>query len=134
MSKLIRRPSVAVAALMSCMLQSMSAITPSAQDIASSPLYSVSSDLLKWYNDANIEGIRGVLSDNLAIKYDKSEIEAVIHECKRLHGRRIIRFSLPTSGTAHHAFFAAYMDGAVRDMILEIDDSAKIVFWTISEN
>jgi hypothetical protein len=112
----------------------MFAITPSAQDNASSPLYSVSSDLLKWYNDTNIEGIYGILSDNLASKYDKSEIGEIIHECKRLLGEQIIRFSLPTSGTAHHAFFAVYMDGAARDMILEIDDSAKIVFWTISEN
>ena len=39
-----------------------------------------------------------------------------------------------TSGTNHFAYFTAYMRSSQADMILEIDEAEKIVFWTISKN
>jgi len=54
----------------------------------------------------------------------------------RCHGltHEIERFSLPSWGTRRYGFFGVYAENAVLEMILEIDESEKIVHWVITDD
>lgn len=97
-------------------------------------LYEVSQNLQQWYNTGDAAAIRSALSADLAKKYPVGAIQSALEPCYALFGRDITRLSLPTSGTKNYAFFAVYMPSSNADMILEIDNSGKIVFWSMSKD
>jgi len=93
----------------------------------------VSQELLRIYNARDAAALHGLLAPSLQVKYPVEDLRLTLARCHGLT-HEIERFSLPSWGTRRYGFFGVYAENAVLEMILEIDESEKIVHWVITDD
>ncbi len=106
--------------------------TASAQ-VGPHAIINVSQELLRIYNARDAVALYGLLAPSLQARYPVEDLRLTLARCHGLT-HEIERFSLPSWGTRRYGFFGVYAENAVLEMILEIDESEKIVHWVITDN
>jgi hypothetical protein len=96
-------------------------------------LLNVSEALLRAYNARDASAFRGLLAPSLQARHSVEDIVLLLGRCRGLT-HDIERFSIPSWGARHYGFFGVYAETQVLDMILEIDEDAKIVHWVITDD
>jgi hypothetical protein len=93
----------------------------------------VSQSLLRIYNARDTAALRELLAPSLQTKYSVEDLQLTLARCHGLT-HEIERFSLPSWGTRRYGFFGVYAENSVLEMVLEIDESEKIVHWVITDD
>ncbi|MBM1175368.1 hypothetical protein [Microvirga arabica] len=93
----------------------------------------VSQALLRVYNARDAAAFRELLAPSLQSKYSVEDLQLTLARCQGLT-HEIERFSLPSWGARRYGFFGVYAENAVLEMVLEIDESEKIVHWVITDD
>jgi hypothetical protein len=96
-------------------------------------IINVSQELLLIYNARDAAALYDLLAPSLQAKYSVEDLRLTLARCHGLT-HEIERFSLPSWGTRRYGFFGVYAENAVLEMILEIDESEKIVHWVITDD
>ncbi len=96
-------------------------------------LLNVSEALLQAYNANDASALRRLLSPSLQEKHDVDDMVLLLARCRGMT-HDIERFSIPSWGQRHYGFFGVYAETMVLEMILEIDESQKIVHWVITDD
>ena len=96
-------------------------------------IINVSQQLLRIYNGRDAAALHDLLAPSLQAKYSVEDLRLTLARCHGLT-HEVERFSLPSWGTRRYGFFGVYAENAVLEMILEIDESEKIVHWVITDD
>jgi hypothetical protein len=106
---------------------------PARAQVGPHALINVSHELLAIYNARDAAALYELLTPDLQAKYALEDLRLTLARCHGLtHG--IERFSTPSWGTRRYGFFGVYAENSVLEMILEIDESEKIVHWVITDD
>ncbi|WP_230533233.1 hypothetical protein [Microvirga roseola] len=89
--------------------------------------------LLRAYKAEDPDAFRQLLAPSLQDRYSGDDLRGILARCRALT-YEIDRFSIPSWGTRYFGFFGVYAEMAVLEMILEIDDSERIVHWVITND
>ena len=93
----------------------------------------VSQELLRVYNARDAAALRELLASSLQEKYSVEDLRVMLARCHGLT-HEIDRFSLPSWGARRYGFFGVYAENTVLEMVLEIDETEKIVHWVITDD
>jgi hypothetical protein len=93
----------------------------------------ISQELLRIYNAEDALALHGLLAPSLQAKYPIETLRTVLTHCRVLT-HDIFRLSLPSWGARRFGFFAVYTETSIFEMVLELDESEKIVHWVITDN
>jgi hypothetical protein len=92
-----------------------------------------SEKLLRVYNAKDAAAFRELLAPTLQAKYTLEDLRLTLSRCHGLT-HEIDRFSLPSWGARRYGFFGVYAENSVLEMVLEIDESEKIIHWMITDD
>jgi hypothetical protein len=106
---------------------------PAMAEVGPHALMNVAQDLLRIYNAGDASALHGLLAPALQARYPVEELRLTLARCRGLT-HEVERFSIPSWGARRFGFFGVYAENAVLEMILEIDESAKIIHWTITDD
>ncbi|UVF17686.1 hypothetical protein HPT29_014170 [Microvirga terrae] len=106
---------------------------PALSEVGPHALLNVSQDLLRAYKAEDARAFQELLSPALQVKYPIERLQAVLARCRALT-LEIDRFSIPSWGGRRYGFFGVYAETAVLEMILEIDESERIIHWAITDD
>ncbi len=93
----------------------------------------VSEALTQAYNDRNAVALHQLLAPALQARYTPEMLRTSLSLCRVLTGE-IFRLSTPSWGTRSYGFFGVYAETGVFDMVLEINEAERIVYWTITDD
>ncbi|RDI56338.1 hypothetical protein [Microvirga subterranea] len=92
----------------------------------------VSEALTRAYNGRDAVALHQLLAPALQARYTPEMLRTSLSLCRVLTGE-ILRLSTPSWGTRSYGFFGVYAETGVFDMVLEIDEAERVVYWTISD-
>ena len=107
--------------------------TSAAAEVGPHALSRISQELLRIYNAEDALALHGLLDPSLQAKYPIETLRTVLTHCRVLT-HDIFRLSLPSWGARRFGFFAVYTETSIFEMVLELDESEKIVHWVITDN
>jgi hypothetical protein len=99
--------------------------------VARRALFAVTEQLLAIYRNQDAGNFHRLLAPELGAKYTPEMLTGILEQCWDLTGE-IIRISPPVLGTRYFGYSAAYAAKSTLDMILEIDNNERVLFWMIS--
>jgi hypothetical protein len=108
-------------------------ILPAAAEVGPHALTNLSQELIRIYNAADAAALHQRLAPALQEKYSVEAVRNALARCRVLT-HDIFRLSTPTWGARRYGYFAVYAETSAFEMILEIDDSERIVHWVITDN
>lgn len=123
----------AAATACAAMLASSGAAQASPPNLGPHDLLNVSEALLQAYNARDASAFRELLAPPLQDRHSAEEIALLLARCRGMT-HEIERFSIPSWGQRHYGFFGVYAETLVLEMVLEIDENAKIVHWVITDD
>jgi hypothetical protein len=107
----------------------MVALGLSTRDAAGEPARSalgeMSNRVVALYNAVDAAALHGLLAPDLRNGWAVEQFAVRLADCRQRLGT-LARVSPPVMGTRTFGFIAAYFDGEVRDMFLEIDENGSI--------
>ncbi|WP_262268669.1 MULTISPECIES: hypothetical protein [Microvirga] len=106
---------------------------PALSEVGPHALLNVSEELLRAYRAEDAQAFRELLSPPLQVKYPVERLHQILAQCRALT-HEIDRFSIPSWGGRRYGFFGVYAELAVLEMILEIDESGRIIHWVITDD
>lgn len=96
-------------------------------------LFAVTEYLLQIYRTGDATRLHRLLAPELHVRYTPEALSSILTECRMLVGE-IIRISPPVMGTRYFGYSAVHAEQSTFDMILEIDNEERILFWMISSD
>ncbi|HEX2552602.1 MAG TPA: hypothetical protein VHL98_02800 [Microvirga sp.] len=93
----------------------------------------VSQALVRAYNAQDPAALHALLAPALQARYGLEALERALLLCRVLTSE-IFRISTPVWGARHFGYFAVYAETKPFEMILEIDDDARIIHWVITDD
>lgn len=106
---------------------------PAAAEVGPHALTNVSVSLLRAYNGGDAAALHGLLAPSLKEKYPVESLRAALKLCRVLT-HEIYRFSTPVWGARRFGFFAVYAEPKTFEMILEIDEEERIIYWLLTDD
>lgn len=103
-----------------------------AEPLTAFSVINVSEALTRAYNDRDAVALHRLLAPALQARYTPEMLRTSLSLCRVLTGE-IFRLSTPSWGTRSYGFFGVYAETGVFDMVLEIDETERVVYWTISD-
>jgi hypothetical protein len=107
--------------------------TSSVAEVRRHSMSNISQELLRIYNAEDALALHGLLAPSLQAKYPVERLRTVLTHCRVLT-HDIFRLSTPSWGARSFGFFAVYTETSIFEMVLELDESEKIVHWVITDN
>jgi hypothetical protein len=107
--------------------------TSSVAEVRRHSMSNISQELLRIYNAEDALALHGLLAPSLQAKYPVERLRTVLKHCRVLT-HDIFRLSTPSWGARSFGFFAVYTETSIFEMVLELDESEKIVHWVITDN
>lgn len=104
-----------------------------AEPLTAFSVINVSEALTRAYNDRNAVALHQLLAPALQARYTPEMLRTSLSLCRVLTGE-IFRLSTPSWGTRSYGFFGVYAETGVLDMVLEIDDAERVLYWTITDD
>ena len=123
----------AIVSLLGMMLTAPAMAVSSPSGLGPHDLLNVSEALLRAYNARDAAAVRGLLAPSLQARHSVEDIVLLLGRCRGMT-HDIERLSIPSWGARHYGFFGVYGETLVLDMVLEIDENAKIVHWVITDD
>ena len=93
----------------------------------------VSQALVRAYNAEDAAALHALLAPALQAKYGIEALQRALLLCRALTSE-IFRISTPVWGARSFGYFAVYAETKPFEMILEIDDDARIIHWVITDD
>lgn len=97
-------------------------------------LYDVSQLFVAAYNARDVDAVETMLSRRLKDKYSRDDIGATLANCRTAFSPKIIRTSLPVSGSKLWGFFAVYGEHNVTSMLMEVSRIGKILHFSMADD
>jgi hypothetical protein len=96
-------------------------------------LRDLSLEVQRIYNAGDAAALHALLAPPLKAKYTVEAVRQTLTACRALT-QNIERISWPTGGTRHYGFFAVYAKTSTWEMILEIDNDEKLLYFVITDD
>jgi len=122
----------AIAPALAAMFAGSAMAVSSPPNLGPHDLLNVSEALLQAYNARNASAFRALLAPALQSRHSVEDIVLLLGRCRGMT-HDIERFSIPSWGARHYGFFGVYGETLVLEMVLEIDEDAKIIHWMITD-
>jgi hypothetical protein len=106
---------------------------PAAAEVGPHSITNVSQELVRAYNARDAVGLHRLLAPFLQAKHTPEDLRWTLTLCHVLTSE-IFRISTPVWGARRFGYFAIYAETKPFEMILEIDDNEKIIYWVITDD
>ncbi len=96
-------------------------------------LTDLSQAVMRAYNADDAPALHGLLAPALQARVSLEALRETLVLCRVLT-RDWLRLSLPSWGARHYGFFGIYAEGGAFEMVLEIDEAARIRHLLVTDD